>query len=114
MLRGATIRIVNIINRQFSENAKHILRQFYAVPMEVKEREGWEQVQFSMLTPGYSEVSNSQGILFLAKKPLVYKGLFWAKIMSSKLRTASKHTHISRPKWPSLTLSVAVPEIAKG
>ncbi|KAI0102287.1 UbiD family decarboxylase [Nemania sp. FL0031] len=60
MLRGTTIRIVNIINRQFSENAKRILRQFYAVPMETKEREGWENVQFSMLTPGYSEYQRLQ------------------------------------------------------
>ncbi|KAI1189703.1 UbiD family decarboxylase [Nemania serpens] len=60
MLRGTTIRIVNIINRQFSENAKHILRQFYSVPMEIKEREGWEEVQFSMLTPGYGEYQRLQ------------------------------------------------------
>ncbi|KAI1200203.1 UbiD family decarboxylase [Nemania serpens] len=60
MLRGTTIRIVNIINRQFSENAKQILRQFYSVPMEIKEREGWEEVQFSMLTPGYGEYQRLQ------------------------------------------------------
>ncbi|RYC63281.1 hypothetical protein CHU98_g2916 [Xylaria longipes] len=60
MLRGTTIRTVNIINRQFSENAKHILRQFYAVPVEVKEREGWDKVQFSMLTPGYGEFNRLQ------------------------------------------------------
>ncbi|KAI0553921.1 UbiD family decarboxylase [Xylaria curta] len=60
MLRGATIRTVNIINRQFSENAKHILRELYAVPVEVKEREGWDEVQFSMLTPGYGEYNRLQ------------------------------------------------------
>ncbi|KAI1178280.1 UbiD family decarboxylase [Nemania sp. FL0916] len=60
MLRGKTIRVVNIINRQFSDNAKHILRQFYAVPTEVKEREGWDEVQFSMLTPGYGEYQRLQ------------------------------------------------------
>ncbi|KAH8167615.1 hypothetical protein CIB48_g616 [Xylaria polymorpha] len=60
MLRGTTIRTVNIINRQFSENSKKILRQFYAVPAEVKEREGWDQVAFSMLTPGYGEYHRLQ------------------------------------------------------
>ncbi|KAI0483865.1 UbiD family decarboxylase [Xylaria cf. heliscus] len=60
MLRGTTIRTVNIINRQFSENAKAILRRFYAVPAEVKEREGWDQVAFSMLTPGYGEFARLQ------------------------------------------------------
>ncbi|KAI0539070.1 UbiD family decarboxylase [Xylaria digitata] len=60
VLRGATIRTVNIINRQFSENAKNILKRFYAVPMEMKEREGWDQAQFSVLTPGYGEYDRLQ------------------------------------------------------
>ncbi|TGJ81503.1 hypothetical protein E0Z10_g7267 [Xylaria hypoxylon] len=59
-LRGATIRTVNIINRQFSENAKNILKRFYTVPMEVKEREGWDQAQFGVLTPGYGEYDRLQ------------------------------------------------------
>ncbi|RWA07325.1 hypothetical protein EKO27_g7779 [Xylaria grammica] len=58
--RGSTIRTVNIINRQFSENAKNILKRFYSVPMEVKEREGWDQAQFSILTPGYGEYDRLQ------------------------------------------------------
>ncbi|KAI0408277.1 UbiD family decarboxylase [Xylaria palmicola] len=60
MLRGTTIRTVNIINRRFSENAKQILKHFYSVPAEIKEREGWGEVQFSMLTPGYGEYSRLQ------------------------------------------------------
>jgi len=60
MLRGQSIKTVNIINRQFSNNAKEILRQFYQVPREIKEREGWEQAEFSMLTPGYSEYRRLQ------------------------------------------------------
>lgn len=60
MLRGATIQTVNIINRQFSENARNILKRFYTVPLEVKEREGWDQVEFSMLTPGYGEYQRLQ------------------------------------------------------
>ncbi|KAK6073918.1 UbiD family decarboxylase [Seiridium cupressi] len=55
MFRGPTIRTVNVINRRFSENAKHILKKFYAVPSELKKREGWEGTQFSVLTPGYGE-----------------------------------------------------------
>ncbi|ETS77870.1 hypothetical protein PFICI_09932 [Pestalotiopsis fici W106-1] len=55
MLRGPTIRTINVINRRFSENARHILQKFYAVPPEVKQREGWENAQFSVLTPGYGE-----------------------------------------------------------
>ncbi|KAI1422555.1 UbiD family decarboxylase [Xylaria sp. FL1777] len=58
--RGATIRTVNIINRSFSENARTILKRFYAVPLEVKEREGWPQAQFSVLTPGYGEYGRLQ------------------------------------------------------
>lgn len=55
MLRGSTIRNVYVINRRFSENAKHILQKFYAIPADVKRREGWEGAQFSILTPGYGE-----------------------------------------------------------
>ncbi|CAJ2505072.1 Uu.00g124660.m01.CDS01 [Anthostomella pinea] len=60
MLRGRTIRTVNIINRRFSDNAKTILKQFYAVPAAVKQREGWTEAQFSMLTPTYGEYSRLQ------------------------------------------------------
>ncbi|KAH8666770.1 hypothetical protein BX600DRAFT_511671 [Xylariales sp. PMI_506] len=59
-LRGNSIRTVNIINRRFSENAKHIMKKLYAVPTEVKQREGWEATQFSILTPGYGEFSRLQ------------------------------------------------------
>ncbi|KAI0602027.1 UbiD family decarboxylase [Biscogniauxia sp. FL1348] len=60
MLRGHTIRSVNIINRRFSDNAKLILKKFYAVPTEAKQREGWEAARFSVLTPGYGEYSRLQ------------------------------------------------------
>ncbi|KAI5923419.1 UbiD family decarboxylase [Camillea tinctor] len=60
MLRGNTIRSVNIINRRFSDNAKLILQKFYAVPAETKQREGWEAARFSVLTPGYGEYSRLQ------------------------------------------------------
>jgi ornithine cyclodeaminase/alanine dehydrogenase-like protein (mu-crystallin family) len=57
LVRGSTIKHVNIINRRFSDGAKGILQQFYAVPSAIKRREGWEAVTFSMLTPGYGEYS---------------------------------------------------------
>lgn len=55
MLRGATVRQVNVINRRFSDSCKHILKRLYAVPAAVKEREGWQDAQFGILTPGYGE-----------------------------------------------------------
>ncbi|KAI0966165.1 UbiD family decarboxylase [Xylaria arbuscula] len=60
LLRGTTIRTVNIINRAFSDNARDILKRFYAVPLAIKEREGWDQAQFSILTPGYGEYNRLQ------------------------------------------------------
>ncbi|ORY62505.1 UbiD family decarboxylase [Pseudomassariella vexata] len=60
MLRGSTIRTVNIINRQFSDNAKFILKKFYAVAPDTKRREGWEACEFSILTPGYGEFGRLQ------------------------------------------------------
>ncbi|KAB5566385.1 UbiD family decarboxylase [Coniochaeta sp. 2T2.1] len=56
MLRGSTIRTVNIINRRFSEGCKLALKRFYGISSEIKEREGWkDNVTFHVLTPGYGE-----------------------------------------------------------
>lgn len=55
MLRGSTIRQVNVINRAFSDSCKYVLKRLYAVPAAVKEREGWQDAQFGILTPGYGE-----------------------------------------------------------
>lgn len=55
MLRGTTIRQVNVINRHFSDSCKNILKRLHAVPAAVKEREGWQGAQFGILTPGYGE-----------------------------------------------------------
>lgn len=60
MMRGATIRHVNIINHRFSESCKQILARFYEVPAAVKEREGWRDAQFGILTPGYGEYKRLQ------------------------------------------------------
>ncbi|KAL1852491.1 hypothetical protein VTK73DRAFT_9186 [Phialemonium thermophilum] len=55
MFRGATVKHVNIINRRFSQNCKAILKRLYAVPAAMKEREGWGEATFGVLTPGYGE-----------------------------------------------------------
>ncbi|KAK0628993.1 hypothetical protein B0T17DRAFT_524319 [Bombardia bombarda] len=55
LLRGSTIRHVNLINRRFSDNCRAILPRFYTIPHGVKQREGWHECQFGVLTPGYGE-----------------------------------------------------------
>jgi ornithine cyclodeaminase/alanine dehydrogenase-like protein (mu-crystallin family) len=55
MLRGTTIRKVNIINRRFSDGCKIVLQRFYNTPTHIKEREGWKDAEFHVLTPGYGE-----------------------------------------------------------
>ncbi|KAK8045020.1 UbiD family decarboxylase [Apiospora rasikravindrae] len=55
MLRGEKVKQVYIINRQFSDSARAILKKFHAVPLETREREGWDTVKFSVLTPSYGE-----------------------------------------------------------
>lgn len=55
LLRGETIRTVNIINRRFSDAAKALLRRFYAIPSSTKAREGWTDCTFGVLTQGYGE-----------------------------------------------------------
>lgn len=55
MLRGDTIRQVYIINRRFSDNARDVFKKIYGVSQEIKQREGWDQAQFSLLTPTYVE-----------------------------------------------------------
>lgn len=55
MLRGNTVRRVHIINRRFSGSCRDIMERVYAVPAAVKEREGWADAKFGILTPGYGE-----------------------------------------------------------
>lgn len=55
LLRGTTIRFVNIINRRFSDSAKLLLKRFYSIPAAQKAREGWTDCVFGILTPGYGE-----------------------------------------------------------
>ncbi|KAK1989044.1 UbiD family decarboxylase [Colletotrichum cereale] len=60
LIRGSTIKQVNVINRRFSDQARDFLRQFYEVPQHIKEREGWAETTFGILTPGYGEFKRLQ------------------------------------------------------
>ncbi|OTB11160.1 hypothetical protein K445DRAFT_322344 [Daldinia sp. EC12] len=55
MLRGDSIRHVHIINKSFSDSARDTFKKIHAIPLEVKQREGWDQAQFGLLTPSYKE-----------------------------------------------------------
>lgn len=55
LLRGSTIRHVNIINRRFSDGCRAILKRLYDIPGVTKQTEGWNDAQFGVLTPGYGE-----------------------------------------------------------
>ncbi|CAK7236967.1 hypothetical protein SBRCBS47491_009817 [Sporothrix bragantina] len=55
LLRGSTIRHVNIISRRFDSSRTFVAR-FYKMPTAIKEREGWaSDTKFSILTTGYNE-----------------------------------------------------------
>lgn len=60
ILRGSTIRHVNIINHSFSQSCQQILKRFYSVPASQKAREGWTDANFGILTPGYGEFARLQ------------------------------------------------------
>lgn len=55
MLRGPTVRHVNIINHRFSSAAACILKKFTMIPQAVKEREGWAGTKFTIMTPSFHE-----------------------------------------------------------
>lgn len=55
LLRGATIRHVNIISRRF-DSSRAFVGRFYKMATAVKEREGWAtDTKFSILTTGYND-----------------------------------------------------------
>lgn len=60
LMRGSNIKHVHIINRRFSDSAGKILQDFTAVPPAIKEREGWAQTKFSMLTPTFHDFDRLQ------------------------------------------------------
>lgn len=55
LLRGSTIRHVNIISRRFDSSRAFVAR-FYKMATLIKEREGWaSDTKFSILTTGYND-----------------------------------------------------------
>lgn len=95
MLRGPTIRHVNIINHRFSSSAASILKRFTLIPQEVKDREGWGTAKFSVLTKGFVEYSRlvkeymrDADVIYCCTKGLEEghdgaEGLFDANILTS-------------------------------
>ncbi|OBT57990.1 hypothetical protein VE04_01996 [Pseudogymnoascus sp. 24MN13] len=55
ILRGSSLKTVNIISRTFSDRVRDLLKTLYSIDPAIKQREGWENVKFSILTPGYGE-----------------------------------------------------------
>lgn len=55
MMRGSTIKQVNVINRSFSDKATGMLKSFAVIPLSTKEREGWSRTEFGLLTPTFHE-----------------------------------------------------------
>lgn len=57
LLRGSTIKTVNIINRTWNDRVAELMKSFLEIDPDMKEKEGWSQTKFSILTPGYVEFS---------------------------------------------------------
>ncbi|KAM0163272.1 hypothetical protein ACHAQE_003386 [Botrytis cinerea] len=55
ILRGPTIKQINIISRAFTDRVRDLMKSFLEVPTATKEREGWTNVKFSVLSPAYGE-----------------------------------------------------------
>jgi ornithine cyclodeaminase/alanine dehydrogenase-like protein (mu-crystallin family) len=55
MLRGATIRQVNLVNRKLSRHCSALLDRLHAVPAATKAREGWTDCKFGVLTPSHDD-----------------------------------------------------------
>ncbi len=61
LLRGSTLRHVNIIGRRFAA-CKDFLARIYRLPTSIKEREGWAtSTKFSILTTNYIEYERLLG-----------------------------------------------------
>jgi ornithine cyclodeaminase/alanine dehydrogenase-like protein (mu-crystallin family) len=55
MLFGSTIKHVQFVNRTFGERAKDCMKGFVQFNPLNKEKEGWTDTTFGILTPGYGE-----------------------------------------------------------
>ncbi|KAM0486989.1 hypothetical protein ACHAPX_000256 [Trichoderma viride] len=88
MMRGSTVKHVNIINHRFSDSAGRILKKFAVIPPEVKAREGWEAAKFTILTPTFHEFNRLQKE-YIRNADIIYcctpsrEDLFDASILTS-------------------------------
>ncbi|KAL6817133.1 hypothetical protein J3E69DRAFT_369809 [Trichoderma sp. SZMC 28015] len=88
MMRGSTVKHVNIINHRFSDSAGRILKKFTIIPHDVKVREGWEAAKFSILTPTFHEFNRLQKE-YIRAADIIYcctpsqEDLFEASILTS-------------------------------
>ncbi|KAH6608578.1 nadp-binding domain [Trichoderma cornu-damae] len=88
MMRGSTVRHVNIINHRFSDSAGRILKKFAVIPHGVKAREGWETAKFTILTPTFHEFARLQKE-YIRNADIIYcctpsrQDLFEASILTS-------------------------------
>jgi ornithine cyclodeaminase/alanine dehydrogenase-like protein (mu-crystallin family) len=55
LLRGHTIKNINIINRTLSIRTKTLLRSFMQVNQATKAHEGWTNAKFAIMSPEYGE-----------------------------------------------------------
>lgn len=55
LLRGWSIKTINIINRTMSDRTRQLMKGFINFDPDVKAREGWTNAKFSMMTPSYGE-----------------------------------------------------------
>lgn len=55
ILRGPTIKQINIITRTFSDRVRNLMEAFFEIPTATKEREGWSDAKFTVLSPAYGE-----------------------------------------------------------
>ncbi|KAL6816153.1 hypothetical protein V8C40DRAFT_254588 [Trichoderma camerunense] len=88
MMRGSTVKHVNIINHRFSDSAGRILKKFTIIPHEIKVREGWDAAKFSILTPTFHEFNRLQKE-YIRAADIIYcctpsqEDLFEASILTS-------------------------------
>ncbi|SPJ77185.1 uncharacterized protein FTOL_06285 [Fusarium torulosum] len=55
MMRGHTIKHVNVINHRWSDKATGLLKRFAGISPEIKKREGWSDTKFGLLVPAFHE-----------------------------------------------------------
>jgi ornithine cyclodeaminase/alanine dehydrogenase-like protein (mu-crystallin family) len=55
LLRGHSIKHINIINRTLSLRTKNLLRSFLDIDHRLKAHEGWSNARFAVMSPEYNE-----------------------------------------------------------